>query len=143
VKLLRRTEGHEETADAILQAMQLAARGESAERAIAELGGGWIAEEALAISIYCAATAENFSGGVINAVNHSGDSDSTGSITGNLLGVILGEEVIPDTWLDSLELKNVIVELADDLHDFRSWEIGMWAVDDTFDKQIWEKYPGW
>jgi hypothetical protein len=35
--------------------------------------------------------ARNFKDGVILAVNHDGDSDSTGSITGNLLGTAIGE----------------------------------------------------
>jgi hypothetical protein len=38
------------------------------------------------------------------AVNHSGDSDSTGSITGNILGAVHGEAALPVTWLQHLEL---------------------------------------
>ena len=52
-------------------------------RAVAEtvesLGGGWVAEEALAIAIYCALVAHDFADGVVLAVNHGGDSDSTGA----------------------------------------------------------------
>lgn len=51
---------------------------------IDDLGAGWIAEEALAIGIWCALTATSFEQGVINAVNHSGDSDSTGLIASQL-----------------------------------------------------------
>lgn len=29
------------------------------------------------------------------AVNHDGDSDSTGAITGNILGAYLGQQAIP------------------------------------------------
>jgi len=49
------------------------------------------------------------------AVNHSGDSDSTGSITGNILGAILGKEAIPDDWLNQLELAGVINQIGNDL----------------------------
>jgi hypothetical protein len=49
------------------------------------------------------------------AINHSGDSDSTGSITGNILGALLGELAIPVEWLDQLELKDVIRQVGDDL----------------------------
>jgi ADP-ribosylglycohydrolase len=46
---------------------------------VTTLGRGWVAEEALAIGVYAALTAQgDFVRGVRNAVNHSGDSDSTG-----------------------------------------------------------------
>jgi len=52
---------------------------------IGTLGSGWSGEEALAISLYCALVAgDDFIRGVRLAVNHSGDSDSTGSFTGNI-----------------------------------------------------------
>ncbi|MBX3280709.1 MAG: ADP-ribosylglycohydrolase family protein [Acidobacteria bacterium] len=38
------------------------------------------------------------------AVNHRGDSNSTGADTGNLLGLMLGVEAIPEKWLAELEL---------------------------------------
>jgi ADP-ribosylglycohydrolase len=49
-------------------------------------------------------------------VNHSGDSDSTGAIAGNLLGAALGAGSIPPRWLDTVELRSVIESVADDLH---------------------------
>ncbi|MCH8529213.1 MAG: ADP-ribosylglycohydrolase family protein [Saccharospirillum sp.] len=36
------------------------------------------------------------------AANHDGDSDSTGAITGNLLGVMLGVTVIPNCRIEPL-----------------------------------------
>lgn len=84
---------------------------------IALLGEGWVGEEALAIAVYCALRYENdFDKAVIASVNHSGDSDSTGAITGNIMGALLGEEAIHQKWLDSLELKDTILEVADDLY---------------------------
>lgn len=83
---------------------------------IHNLGGGWVAEETLAISIYCALRySDNFSKGIIAAVNHSGDSDSTGAVTGNILGAWLGCGAIEDKWMHALELRNIILEMADDL----------------------------
>ncbi|KJK21307.1 ADP-ribosylglycohydrolase [Burkholderiaceae bacterium 16] len=116
---------HEETLLAIMHAEQLAGSDVAHEDAIARLGEGWVAEEALAISIYCALVARDFRHGVILAVNHDGDSDSTGAITGNLLGALWGEEAIPHEWLAPLELREVIAELADDLSDFPTWDVGM------------------
>lgn len=84
---------------------------------IESLGGGWVGEEALAISIYSALAAEDdFAKGVRLAVNHSGDSDSTGSITGNILGALLGTACIPSQWLEHLELADVIVQVGNDLY---------------------------
>jgi len=52
---------------------------------------------------------------VLSAVNHSGDSDSTGSIAGNLLGARLGCSAIPAQWLDGLEQRGEIEKIAPDL----------------------------
>lgn len=83
---------------------------------IHRLGGGWVAEEALAISIYCSLRYQNdFSSGIIAAVNHDGDSDSTGAITGNILGALIGYGAIRNPWESDLELVDVILEIADDL----------------------------
>ena len=83
---------------------------------IHRLGEGWVAEETLAVAIYCALRhADDFSAGIIAAVNHCGDSDSTGAVTGNILGALLGYDAIDKAWTRDLELRDVILELADDL----------------------------
>ena len=84
---------------------------------IAEIGEGWVAEEALSIALYCALRHQNdFSAALVAAVNHSGDSDSTGSITGNILGAYLGYDCIPASFLDHLEMTDLIGVLCDDLY---------------------------
>lgn len=84
--------------------------------AIRLLGEGWVAEECLAIAIYCALKyTDDFDAAIVAAVNHDGDSDSTGSVTGNILGTYLGLSAIPEKYLRDLELKDVILEIADDL----------------------------
>ena len=98
------------------RAMALAERGGGDRENIRALGEGWVAEETLGIAIYCALRYENdFSGGIIAAVNHDGDSDSTGAVTGNILGAYLGERAIDGKWTRDLELWDVIGEVADDL----------------------------
>ena len=85
--------------------------------AIVSLGEGWVAEEALAIALYCALRYPgDFRQAIIAAVNHSGDSDSTGALTGNLMGASLGLAAIPEELRHGLELSDVVLELADDLH---------------------------
>ena len=84
--------------------------------AVLKLGGGWVGEEALAIAVYCALKyPDDFEKAIIASVNHSGDSDSTGAVTGNILGAALGYDAIPDFYLHDLELRDVIVEVAEDL----------------------------
>jgi len=94
--------------------------------AIRELGAGWVAEETLAIAIYYALKyANDFDKALIAAVNHDGDSDSTGAVTGNILGTYLGMDEIPAKYIDHLELKSIILEIADDLyHDCQMTEYG-------------------
>ncbi len=116
--------GHLETLLAIERVQLLAECEPNQPDAMPKLGEGWVAEEALAISLYCALGAEDFEAGVVLAVNHNGDSDSTGAITGHLLGVKFGVEAIPPRWLGSLELRDVIMAMADDLATFPEWDVG-------------------
>jgi ADP-ribosylglycohydrolase len=59
----------------------------------------------------------DFRKGVLLAVNHGGDSDSTGAITGNILGALLGRSSIPDEWITQVELADVINGVAMDLYN--------------------------
>ena len=106
---------------------------------IDEFGGGWIAEEALAIGIWCALTATSFEQGLISAVNHSGDSDSTGMIAGHLLGVQYGTAAIPVRWYEGLELRCVIEKVAEDIERVPRDYSGDGG---EFDQQIERRYPG-
>lgn len=100
----------------VSRAEELAGSAAPDEENIRALGEGWVAEETLAIAIYCALRyPDDFSKGVTAAVNHGGDSDSTGAVTGNILGVWLGYEAIEDKWKQNLELRDIILEMADDL----------------------------
>lgn len=111
--------------------------------AIRQLGEGWVAEETLAIAIYCSLKYEHdFEKAIIASVNHSGDSDSTGSVTGNILGAHLGIDAIPQKFLDSLELKEIILEIADDL--FNDCKISEYSntTDNVWEqKYIYHTYP--
>lgn len=98
------------------KALMLAENRENDIDNIHELGEGWVAEEALAIAVYCALRhSDDFSKCIIAAVNHNGDSDSTGAIAGNIIGAYLGYEAIDKKWTENLELIDVILEMSDDL----------------------------
>ena len=110
------TESIQIVKDIINKAVNLANLNKSDVDNIRTLGEGWVAEEALAIAIYsCVKYQNSFKDAIICSINHDGDSDSTGSITGNIMGALLGVESIPKEYLDKLELRDVITEIADDL----------------------------
>ena len=104
--------------------------------AISQLGEGWVAEETLAIAIYSSLKYENdFEKAIIASVNHSGDSDSTGSVTGNIMGTHLGFNKIPNKYLENLDLLDVQIEIATDLYN------DVQLNDDTTINREWkEKY---
>jgi ADP-ribosylglycohydrolase len=112
---LRAHPSHDETLARLEAARRLAAGGRPTPEQLESLGGGWVGEEALAIAVCCALAADDVVDGLLLAVNHSGDTDSTGSITGNILGAIHGEDAIPPHLLEGLELRDVITTIADDL----------------------------
>lgn len=117
-KQLFAADGHlAELCAGIDRAMELAAGEGSDPENIRRLGEGWVAEETLAISLYCALRhQDDFSAGIIAAVNHDGDSDSTGAVTGNLLGAWLGYEAIEPRWTQQLELRDTLLLAADELY---------------------------
>jgi ADP-ribosylglycohydrolase len=79
-----------------------------------------VAEEALAIAVYCALVAEHTVQGLLLAVNHSGDSDSTGASCGNLLGVARGLMELPPEWAYQVEGLTTIDTIAAELADRRT-----------------------
>ncbi|MEV4535762.1 ADP-ribosylglycohydrolase family protein [Asanoa sp. NPDC049518] len=112
--LVRQRPKHEEVSAALEQALALD-RAATPER-VETLGGGWVAEEALAIGVYAAlAHPTDVRRALLVAANHSGDSDSTAAIAGNLLGAWHGEAALPADWVFRLEGRGTILEVADDL----------------------------
>lgn len=85
---------------------------------IRSLGEGWVGEEAVGIALYCALRhSDDFSAALRAAVNHDGDSDSTGAICGNILGAIWGYDRIPYIWKENLELHDTLLVTARRLAD--------------------------
>jgi len=105
---------HEEQVGVLDAAVELAASGSTPETIAERLGGGWTGDEALAIGVCAALAGEDMREALLLAVSHSGDSDSTGAICGNILGAIEGTSAIPDEWLASLELRDVIEQITRD-----------------------------
>lgn len=100
----------------LAQAVELSRGTREDADCIRTLGEGWVAEETLAIAVFCALRhRDDFSAAVLAAVNHGGDSDSTGAVCGNITGAWLGDGAIDPEWLAHLELAEVIDEMARDL----------------------------
>ena len=69
---------------------------------------------------------DNIEDCIVCAVNHDGDSDSTGAIAGNIIGAILGYSAIPKHYIENLEIEPVLVSIADDLcADVRIREVNL------------------
>ncbi|RSM37062.1 ADP-ribosylglycohydrolase family protein [Amycolatopsis balhimycina DSM 5908] len=105
---------HEEQSTALDAALELAEQGPPTPEKLESLGQGNVGETALSMSVYVALTTTDADSALLASVNHSGDSDSTGSVCGNLVGAMYGEDALRKSWLDRLELRDVIVGLADD-----------------------------
>lgn len=73
------------------------------------LGAGFKGHEAIAISLYSLINSGlNYRKGIITAINHDGDSDSTGCITGGIIGAYIGYEKIPKEFLRKLENQELL-----------------------------------
>ena len=70
-------------------------------------------------------------------MNHSGDSDSTGAICGNIMGCLKGRKAIPDYYTKDLEILDVIEEMATDL--YTGCLISEYDDEDTPEKKKWYK----
>lgn len=127
------------------KAIELAENNKSDIENIKQLGEGWTGDEAWAIALYCTVRhIDSVEDAITAAVNHSGDSDSTGAICGNIIGAIYGYESINEQNIccpkgkkleDTLELTNVILTLADDL--YTSCVISEYEPIDTPEKKRW------
>lgn len=100
------------------KAIELAGKDIDDKLALLQLGEGWVAEETLAVAIYCALKYhDDFEQALIAAVNHDGDSDSTGAVAGNIVGASIGLAGIPEKFQQNLELKGLILKIAEDLYE--------------------------
>ncbi len=129
---------HEEQVRALDKAVRLANGGGvvSPEQLTGILGEGWVGEEALAIGLYAVLATGSLREALLLSVNHSGDSDSTGMVCGNIAGAVYGMRAIPEEWLGSLELHDVISALARDA-------LAEFSPSAPTDASWTQRYPAW
>lgn len=116
--ILTGRQGCEETVAATHAALK-SKRGKALP-AVGHLGEGWIAEEALAIGLYCAIHGRSFTDALVIAANHDGDSDSTASIAGQLYGAAHGLSDLPNRWVRRLDVLVPLLRLVGELIELES-----------------------
>jgi len=104
--------GAGETIEALRAAVDLSVTGEPSPEALESLGSAWVGEEALAIAVACALGFDDPLDALCASVNHSGDSDSTGAICGNLLGAARGDGWLPAELADGLDVRTIVRDAA-------------------------------
>ncbi len=92
--------------------------------------------QVLAGAVYaCLMGEKDFDTAMIIAVNHSGRSAAVGALTGAILGARMGEEAMPEFYLECLEPAQLLQELADDLYQGCPMEMGDIFYDDDWDRK--------
>jgi ADP-ribosyl-[dinitrogen reductase] hydrolase len=123
--LLAAERRHADVTALIVRARELAVAGPPSPQALEALGGGWTGDEALAIAVACAVTIEGETPAAVaaalwRAAAHSGDSDSTAAIAGNIIGAALGATAMPFEWIKELELLDVLERTSAELYGVAS-----------------------
>ncbi|GAB3676648.1 type VII secretion system-associated protein [Saccharopolyspora tripterygii] len=136
-ELLTRWRENEEQLQILDKAVALAERGPVSPEEIAqELGGGWVGEQALAIGLYAVLATDDLRDALLLSVNHSGDSDSTGIVCGNIGGALYGTRAVPPDWLGTLELKGLVETVAKDA-------LAEFSPGPPTDPAWAQRYPAW
>ncbi|MDP3492587.1 MAG: ADP-ribosylglycohydrolase family protein [Hyphomonadaceae bacterium] len=135
---------------ALREAIKAAGAGPS-DQVPPSLGEGWIAEEAAAISLWCVLTCEDPFEAVRLAINIDGDSDTTGTLVGQIMGAAYGDGWIPQHLLARLELRAELETLANDAawlfwggenEAGETWS-GSYSPSNASTDRFWDRYPGW
>lgn len=117
IKILERKSNNEKVTSLLKTAVRYSKKNMPTEDVIPQLGNGWTGEEALAIAVYSALKyPDNFKKAVECSVNITGDSDTVGSITGNIMGAYLGAKKIPAEYKKKINMADVLSNLAQDLY---------------------------
>ncbi|RGD60144.1 ADP-ribosylglycohydrolase family protein [Kitasatospora xanthocidica] len=140
VEQIRELASSKETVQALARAVRLAQEAEPAAETVERVGLGWIAEECLAIAVYSLLAAtldpDPVRTALLLSVNHSGDSDSTGAVCGNLVGAAYGAAALPAEWAGAVEGRAELRQVADDL-------LVLFGSRDPRHPALGGRYPAW
>ncbi len=86
----------------------------SEESAMRHIGEGWIAEEAVALALYCVLRyPDDYAACVRRAANSDGDSDSVACIAGGIAAARAGVlDALPAPWIRSAENRATLMDLG-------------------------------
>ena len=116
--LLKSEPEHENLSAALESALSLSGSADPAPGIIDDHFQEPTAAGTLCAGVYSALChAGDLNRGLLLSVDHSGNIDETGAVAGALLGGLHGFNVIPGQLLDNLELKDVILEMAEDVYN--------------------------
>jgi ADP-ribosyl-[dinitrogen reductase] hydrolase len=73
--------------------------------------------DTLQTALSVALTAEHAEEGIVEAVNHGGDADTIGAVTGAVVGARFGASALPDRWLSVLDCVDELRDLGERLAD--------------------------
>lgn len=84
--------------------------------AMRHIGQGWVAEEAVALALYCVLRyPDSYVRAVRRGANSEGDSDSVACIAGGIAAARLGLEAIPAEWIARCENRDYLARLGERL----------------------------
>ena len=86
---------------------------------------------ALEAAIWAVNGAADFREAILRATNLGEDADTTAAIAGQLAGARFGAAGIPSTWLERLAMRELIVRLADALHEAAAGAGPRWPHDEA------------
>ena len=120
-RIMAFTDGESDELDAALYRVGHAGAWADEERALAHVGEGWTAEEAVALALYCVIRyPDDYVACVRRAANTNGDSDSIACIAGGIMGARLGLDAVPADWRARCENASYIENLAERMAATRS-----------------------
>ncbi len=118
LNLLKTKQNHAVLLDTLEKAVSLSASADPVPNTIETHFGDKTAANTLAAGLFSALChPKDLNRGLLLSVNHAGNISETGAVTGAILGALQGIKAVPGQFLDNLELKDVILELARDLYD--------------------------
>ena len=129
--LLLKYPNHEDVLKKVSYAIKYAEDNTDSFLAIRNMGKSSTGDAALGIALFCALKHPNdYEKAIKLAVNFDGDSDTIGSIVGNIVGASVGEYGIPAIWQRRIELGDEVYDLAEELY---------WGINEIEDQK--ERYP--
>ena len=107
------THGQVKDFDQALVRLEEALEMTAPDGALAHIGEGWVAEEAVLMALYCfLQSPDDFLATIRRGANTQGDSDSIASIAGGISGAYLGVGALPAAWITRLEKSQYLADVA-------------------------------